>query len=347
MRIIITGNMGYIGPVLVGRLRETMKSAFLIGVDTGYFAHSLVGGRILPEVQIDQQWFKDVRDLSKADFKKGDAVVYLAAISNDPMGSAFERPTHEINCAAAVRTAKLAKEAGARSFVFASSCSVYGFAENGVADENSPVGPQSAYARSKRDCEELLAPLAHETFTVTCLRFATACGMSPRLRLDLVLNDFVASALATGNIDIFSDGTPWRPLITVDDMARAIEWAIVRSAANGGALVVVNTGSDDWNYQVKDLAHAVVRLIPGTSVNINKGAAPDRRSYRVSFAKFASLAPGHVPKTTLASAVDGLIKGLRRIKFADASFRSSEMIRLRALARLREENSLDENLRWQ
>src|SRR5262249_1554026 len=151
---------------------------------------------------------------------------------------------------------------------------------------------------------------------VTCLRFATACGFSPRLRLDLVLNDFVASALATGTIKILSDGSPWRPLIHVSDMARAIEWALLRNPSDGGSMLVINAGSHDWNYRVRDLATAVADRIGGVDLSVNSAAQPDRRSYQVDFSLFRSLAPAHQPKVGLTEAIDGLAAGLRGLGFS-------------------------------
>ena len=168
---------------------------------------------------------------------------------------------------------------------------------------NPSVNPLTAYARSKVASEKSLAELAGPDFIVTCLRFATACGASPRLRLDLVLNDFVASAVTSGVIKILSDGTPWRPLIDVEDMARAFDWAIDRSASNGGEFLVVNAGSNVWNYQIRELAEAVANAVPGATVEINKNAAPDKRSYRVDFSLFESLAPDHQPQVTLEQAI--------------------------------------------
>jgi len=182
---------------------------------------------------------------------------------------------------------------------------------------------------------------------VTARRFATACGFSPRLRLDLVLNDFVASALATGRIDVLSDGTPWRPLIHVADMARAFEWAITRPAAAGGRFLAVNVGADEWNVQVAELAAAVSAAIPGTRVEVNRDAQPDRRSYRVDFARFRALAPDHQPQVDLDGAIRDLQAGLVAMGFQDAGFRESDLMRLNVLQRAMDAGRLRPDLRWQ
>jgi nucleoside-diphosphate-sugar epimerase len=194
--------------------------------------------------------------------------------------------------------------------------------------------------------EEGLDKLADKNFRVTSLRFATACGMSERLRLDLVLNDFVASALSTGKITVLSDGTPWRPLINVQDMARAIDWALTRDARNGGDHLIVNTGSDVWNYQVKDLANAVAEAIHGTEVSINTAAPPDKRSYQVDFSLFTKLAPNHLPQKGLRETVEDLRQGLDAMHFNSPDFRNSAFMRLRVLTALREQGALDETLSW-
>ncbi len=347
MKILITGNMGYVGPVVVSHLRMSMPDAYLVGVDNAWFAQCKTTHLPLPEHMLNEQRFADVRDMTAEDMRGFDAVVHLAAVSNDPMGSRFADVTDAINHRASVAVARMAVEAGVRSFVFASSCSVYGFAEDGRArNEDDEINPLTAYARSKIDAEVGLAALDNSGMTITCLRFATACGMSPRLRLDLVLNDFVACALSAGEISVLSDGAPWRPLIHVLDMARAIEWAIKRDAANGGAYLRVNVGADEWSFQVRDLAEAVRRAAPGTRVLINLDAPPDKRSYKVDFSLFRQLAPDAQPQQTLDSAINGLHDGLREIGFADKNFRASSLVRLRVLDSLLGSELLGEDLRW-
>ncbi len=343
MRILITGNMGYVGPVLVRHLRAVMPTVTLEGLDSGLFAHCLTGAREVPERLLDLQRFGDIRDIDGSALEGVDAVVHLSAVSNDPMGNRFEAVTARINFEATRRLAGLARDAGVSRFVFASSCSMYGFAEGGPRREKDLVNPLTAYARSKVASEEALERMADRDMMVTSLRFATACGMSDRLRLDLVLNDFVACAVASGRITVLSDGTPWRPLIDVKDMARAIEWALVR---DGEPWIAVNTGADSWNHQVKGLAEAVASAVPGTAVDIDRKALPDRRSYRVDFSLFESLAPMHQPRVALEQSIGGLVSGLREMGFADVDFRSSQLVRLRVLLDHIARGRLDEDLRW-
>jgi nucleoside-diphosphate-sugar epimerase len=345
MKILITGNTGYVGPSVVRRLRDTYPQATLIGLDKGYFAHCLTNAEFLPECRADVQYFADMRKLPREALQGVDAVVHLAAISNDPMGKTFEQVTYDINLRASVELAKQAKLMGAKTFVFASSCSMYGQADDTPRKETSALNPLTAYAKSKVMTEIELEKLADKTFAVTCLRFATACGMSDRLRLDLVVNDFVACAVSSKNITILSDGTPWRPLIHVKDMARAFDWAISRDKAHGDFLAV-NVGSNTWNYQVKELAEAVAKIVPGVSISINKNAPPDNRSYRVDFALYERLAPEHQPQVDLLSAIAELKEGLEGMGFSDPNFRSSKYMRLEVLKRLREKGILDANLQW-
>jgi nucleoside-diphosphate-sugar epimerase len=223
---------------------------------------------------------------------------------------------------------------------------VYGLAAGGPRKEEDPVNPLTAYARSKIGTEQGLRRMRRGEMAAICLRFATACGMSPRLRLDLVLNDFVACALAAGEITVLSDGSPWRPLIDVRDMARAVDWAVTTPEVEPGGFLAMNAGSDAWNVQVRDLAAAVAEAIPGTRVSINTAAPPDQRSYRVDFGLFRRLAPDHQPKVTLADSVQALRDGLAAIGFADREFRASQYMRLKVLDRLMAEGRLDPELRW-
>jgi nucleoside-diphosphate-sugar epimerase len=345
MNILVTGNLGYVGPCVIARLRAAYPEARLIGLDAGYFADALLDPASFPDQLPDEQILDDVRDFPARRLDGITSVVHLAGISNDPIGNQFEDATRQVNYEATVALAANARRAGATSFVFASSCSVYGFAEDGARTESSAVNPLTAYARSKHSAECALARLANREFSITCLRFATACGSSPRLRLDLVLNDFVANAVATGEIRILSDGTPWRPLINVTDMARAVEWALARPAANGGEFLAVNAGSNDWNYQVKDLAAGVADALPGTTIHANPDAQPDKRSYRVSFDLFRRLAPQNQPVATLKSTIAELVSTLDRAGARRADFNRDRFVRLKTLLALKERGLLDAGMR--
>lgn len=347
MKILVTGNMGYVGPVVVAHLRTTFPDAVIEGYDTGYFGACLTGTDALPESTLDRQHFGDVRNLDPALLRGVDVIVHLAAISNDPISNLYEKVTYEINHLATVEIAKAARQEGVGAFVFASSCSMYGLADSGPRTEGSELNPLTPYAKSKVLAERDLVGLSTDEFAITCLRFSTACGMSPRLRLDLVLNDFVACAVNGQPIAILSDGTPWRPLINVSDMARAVEWAIGRdSSADPDGYLAINVGSDGWNYQVKGLADAVAAQVDGSSVSINPNAAPDNRSYRVDFALYQNRAPHHQPVTDLEASIRELREGFARMGFSDPDFRKSSLMRINHLTRLKECGQLDDELRW-
>jgi len=345
MKILVAGNMGYVGPVVVAHLRRRFPKATLIGFDAGFFAHCLSVPDRVPETVLTYQAFGDIREFPTDLLEGVDAVVNLAAISNDPMGARFEAVTEEINYRASVNLARLARDAGVRTFVFASSCSVYGAADGVPQKETALLNPLTAYARSKIATEEALRAADLGEMQIVSLRFATACGMSPRLRLDLVLNDFVACAVSAREISVLSDGSPWRPLIDVEDMARAVEWAIAGAEEMPSRFFAVNVGSEAWNYRVKELADAVARVVPGTAVSINSAAAADRRSYRVDFSLFKSLASEHQPQVTLERSIEGLRDGLAAIGFCDRNFRDSQFIRLKVLERHLQARRLSESLR--
>jgi nucleoside-diphosphate-sugar epimerase len=344
MKIVILGNMGYVGSVVTQHLRKEYPSSTIIGFDTGYFASCLTNVNHIPERELDQQYFGDIRDFPIEILLSADVVINLAAISNDPMSSRFEKVTMEINYHACIKLARRAKAMGVKSFIFASSCSVYGTSK-GKANESCHLNPLTAYARSKVYTESDLRPLADNDFTITCLRFSTACGMSPRLRLDLVLNDFVAAALSSHQISILSDGTPWRPLINVKDMAVAIDWAMGRSATSGSFLAI-NVGSEQWNFQVKELAEAVASVIPDVKIDVNASAPADKRSYLVDFELYKTLAPKHQPQCDLISTIKELKEGLTSMNFSDKGFRNSSLMRLKVLTDLQQAQELGEDLRW-
>ena len=346
MRVLITGNLGYIGPVLHRVLLSLYPGIEIIGYDTGFFGHCQTNAQFIPEHGVSIQYLADVRDISSAILEGVDAIVHLAAVSNDPMGSEFEAITADINRGASVRLARLAAIAGVKHFVFASSCSMYGQAEGAARKETDQTNPLTAYARSKIGVESDLQKVDLKGMVFTSLRFATACGWSSRLRLDLVLNDFVACAISTGQISILSDGTPWRPLIDVEDMSRAIAWALARERNNGGQFLAVNAGMNEGNYQVKQLAEAVATQIAGTTISINQDAPPDKRSYSVDFSLFKALAPNHQPQVPLEMSIVRLRDGLLGMRFADKEFRESSYMRLNTLRQHIKHNRVGANLRW-
>jgi nucleoside-diphosphate-sugar epimerase len=343
-RVLIVGNLGYIGPVLTNHFRRVELNSKLIGLDTGYFSGCLIDPYTSMDQHLDEQIYADVRQIDSIDLPQVDTVIYLAAISNDPMGNVYEKPTAEINHKAAVQLAKIYKSRGAKSFVYASSCSVYGAGGDSAKRENDSLNPLTAYARSKIDAEIELEPLSSEDFYVTCLRFATACGASPRLRLDLVLNDFVASALLKKEIEILSDGMPWRPLIDVEDMCKAIVWAKDRHTDQH--FLALNVGFETWNYRIKDLAVAVSKNLKGVEVRVNPNAAPDKRSYRVDFSLYKKLAQANQYPKSLDTTIAQLIDNIRSSTFRSDDFRKSHLIRLNTIKNLRERELLDSSLYW-
>ncbi len=346
MHVLITGNMGYVGPGLIRHLRQNFPTHVLTGFDTGFFGHCLTGVDTLPEALLNRQIYGDIRNFPAEILDGVDAVVHLSAISNDPMGNKFEKVTEEVNQKASIDLAEAAAARGVKNFIFASSCSMYGQADGGARTEKDPTNPLTAYARSKIGTELALSKAQLGKMSVTSLRFATACGMSDRLRLDLVLNDFVACAMSSGEITVLSDGTPWRPLIDVKDMARAIAWGVGRETGNGGQFLAVNAGRNEGNYQVAELANAVAAQVPGTRVSINRDAPPDKRSYKVDFSLFKSLAPQALPQVSLEQSIEGLRIGLGKMKFSDADFRNSPSMRLKVLEQHMAAGRLTADLRW-
>ena len=346
MKILITGNMGYVGSALIPYIKKTYQNVEIIGYDSGFFGHSLTGTDFLPEQGISTQYLGDIRSIKKSILEGIDAVVHLAGISNDPIGHEFEQVTEEINQKASINLAKMASIAGVKNFVFASSCSMYGAANNNARKETDDTNPLTAYARSKIGTENDLKKTNLGNMNFTSLRFATACGWSNRLRLDLVLNDFVACAISSKKITVLSDGTPWRPLIDFEDMSRAICWAAFRNEKNGGKFIAINAGSNSNNYQVKDLAYAVSKLVPKIDISINKNALPDKRSYSVDFSLYKKLAPDFQPVINIETSISRLIDGLKKINFNDEDFRNSNFMRLNTLKKHINEGRMGKDLYW-
>ena len=338
-KILIFGGLGYVGSVATKHLADLKHEINIY--DSNWFQYK---GEPSGAVKLTKQ---DVRKISdKNIFKDVDAVVYLSALSNDPMGNRFEGQTNEINHLQCVRLALSAKEAGVKKFVFASSCSIYGLADTTPRTESCDLNPLTAYARSKVAAEQNLEPLADDEFTVIALRFSTACGASPNLRLDLVFNDFVAAGLFEGKIQILSNGEPWRPLIHVNDMARAIEWACTTNDV--GMFCAVNVGSDEWTFKIRDLANRVADVLGGVDISINTEVANDDRSYVVNFDKFKALAPDHQPISLFSEAVLELSDQLSNFGFSKKqSFRGAvPFFRLKTLVDKIETKKMDENLYW-
>ncbi len=344
MNILITGNLGYVGSVAVPFLKREVGACNLIGLDVGFFGSS--SHPLCPPAErfLSHQIYRDIRDIDLADLQGIDAVIHLAAISNDPMGKQFEQATEAINLNASMRLYEWAARSGVKRFIFASSCSMYGSAEGSERTEESELSPLTAYARSKVAFERFLGSNVTPGLTVTALRFATACGFSPRLRLDLVLNDFVAAAVRTGVIRVQSDGTPWRPLIDVEDMARALAWGLLRDPAELGPHVSYNAGALGCNYQIIDLANAVAAKVSGARVEVNPMGSPDLRSYRVDFHRFHQSAGRFQPQVSLSQSIDRLIEGIS--SWDRANQQQDYYFRLKTLNHWQQSGSLDASISW-
>ena len=342
-KVLIIGHAGYVGSVLTNYLK---KNYFIFGIDTCWFNKNIFYKNTNKDFQPHKSLFQDIRkvDLNKLGFIP-DAIVYLAAISNDPMGNKFAKITHEINTSFCLKIAKQAKKMGVSKFVFASSCSIYGSAGNSKKKESHKIQPLTDYAKSKVNSEKKLKKLCGSFFNVISLRFATAAGYSPKLRLDLVFNDFVANSITNKKILILSDGKPWRPLIHVKDMARSINWAIDFKSKK--KFIALNVGSDQWTFTIKKLANFVAKIMGNVQVEINKNSQPDKRSYTVDFSLFKKLCKHYQPKENLKKSVKILAQKMIGSKSNFNNFRNSEkFIRLKTLMYLQNKNKLDKNLYW-
>jgi nucleoside-diphosphate-sugar epimerase len=340
MRIAVTGHHGYIGSVLAPALREERHD--VVGFDTFFYRGCDFGD----DSGFEPSHALDVRDVRASDLRGFDAVVHLAALSNDPVGDLNPGWTSGINGDATVALARAARDAGVRRFVFASSCSMYGAAEGDVAlDESAPLRPLTPYAESKVAAEESLIALADEGFAPISMRNATVYGVSPRLRLDVVLNNLVAWAHTTGVIRMQSDGTPWRPLVHVRDVARAT-LALLKAPAELVSGEAFNIGSAGQNYRIGELAEIVRARLPDAEISFAEGAGPDPRSYRVSFSKLESVIPAFRCEWTAERGADELASAYESIGLTSDELTGRRFIRLGRIKALREAGELDDDLRW-
>lgn len=343
MKVLVTGHLGYIGPVLLRLLKEAGHT--VTGLDSGYFSDCLVAGDT--ETQPDRTILRDLRQIEPGDVEGHDAIVHLAGLSNDPLGQVDPSLTKNINSLATVRLAEMAKRLGVSRFVFASSCSLYGAAGDSEAPltEEATFNPVSAYAVSKVECEQALSAMADASFAPVYLRNATAYGVSPRLRFDLVLNNLMAWARTTGVVRVLSDGSPLRPLVHIEDISRAAVCALEAptAAIHNQAF---NIGRNDANYRVRDIAEAVVARAPGSELLITGETAGDLRSYRVDFTKAATKLPGFAAQWTLEKGADELYRWFDTHKATEQEFQSRLYIRLAQLKHLMAAGKLDSQLYW-
>jgi nucleoside-diphosphate-sugar epimerase len=339
MKVLLTGHKGYIGAVASQMLRAAGHD--VVGFDTELFADCDCGAPApaIPEIR------KDIRNVSKADLQGFDAVIHLAALSNDPLSNLNPSLTYDINHHASVRLAEVAKQAGVKRFVFSSSCSTYGSAGDDLLDETARLNPVTAYGESKVFVERDVKPLADDNFSPTFMRNATAYGASPRLRLDLVLNDFVASALTTGRIHIKSDGTPWRPIVHIRDIVGAMICVLdaPKAAIHNE---VFNVGLTSENYRISELAQIVVETVPGSRIEYAPGGGPDKRCYRVTCGKIERVLPAFRPQWNARKGAQELFDAFRAAGLVAEDLSGDRYFRVNHIQFLLKSGRLDATLNW-
>jgi nucleoside-diphosphate-sugar epimerase len=339
MRVLVTGHNGYIGSVLAPMVRDAGHD--VVGLDTYLFETCDFGPPVpdVPSLRID------VRDIRPEHLEEFDAVMHLAALCNDPLGNLNPDVTYEINHRATVRLATAAKRAGVQRFLFASSCSLYGVAGDQLLTEESRFNPITAYGESKVLAERDVRPLADDDFSPTFLRNATAYGVSPRLRADIVVNNLVGYAYTSGDVLIQSDGTPWRPLVHLEDIARAF-LAVLHAPRERVHNEAFNVGRNDDNLRVREIAEMVQAVVPGCRVRYAEGGGPDPRCYRVDCGKIARVLPEFRPRWTVREGVEELYAAYRAAGLTRAQFEGDRYLRIKHIQRLEADGQLDAELRW-